>query len=106
MKEYAKKAAAVLLAGTMLLGMMSACTQDTPTGSGSPAPTGSSAQPTGEYPITPEELGSGEVKWSEEETKDGWMKVINEGGETLGYSPDSGVSLIQVAITSSKEVEL
>ena len=43
MKEYAKKAAAVLLAGTMLLGMMSACTQDTPTGSGSPAPTGSSA---------------------------------------------------------------
>ena len=45
MKEYAKKAAAVLLAGTMLLGMMSACTQDTPTGSGSPAPTGSSAQP-------------------------------------------------------------
>ncbi|MGI5929180.1 glycoside hydrolase family 3 N-terminal domain-containing protein [Pseudoflavonifractor sp.] len=96
MKDYAKKAAAVLLAGTMLLGTMSACTQDTPTGSGSPAPTGSGAQPTGEYPITPEELGSGEVKWSEEETDDGWMKVTNEGGETLGYSPDSGVSLIQV----------
>ena len=96
MKEYAKKAAAVLLAGTMLLGMMSACTQDTPTGSGSPAPTGSSAQPTGEYPITPEELGSGTPKWSEEETADGWMKVTNTDGETLGYSPDSGISLIQV----------
>ena len=97
MKEYAKKAAAVLLAGTMLLGMMSACTQDTPTGSGSPAPgSSSSAQPTGEYPITPEELGSGEVKWSEEETADGWMKVTNTDGETLGYSPDSGVNLIQV----------
>lgn len=101
MKEYAKKAAAVLLAGSMLLGMMSACTQDTPTGSGSPAPTGSgtpdASQTTGlEYPVTPEELGSGEVKWSEEETSDGWMKVTNEGGEVLGYSPDSGVSLIQV----------
>ena len=101
MKEYAKKAAAVLLAGTMLLGMMSACTQDTPTGSGSPAPSGSgtpeASQTTGlEYPVTPEELGSGEVKWTEEETDDGWMKVTNTDGETLGYSPDSGVKLIQV----------
>ena len=101
MKEYAKKAAAVLLAGTMLLGAVSGCTQDTPTGNGSPAPSGSGApeasQTTGlEYPVTPEELGSGEVKWSEEKTDDGWMKVTNTDGETLGYSPDSGVSLIQV----------
>lgn len=101
MKEYAKKAAAVLLAGTMLLGTMSACTQDTPTGSGSPAPSGSgtpeASQTTGlEYPVTPEELGSGEVKWTEEETDDGWMKVTNTDGATLGYSPDSGVKLIQV----------
>lgn len=101
MKEYAKKAAAVLLAGTMLLGAVSGCTQDTPSGSGSPAPSGSgSPEPSQttsmEYPVTPEELGSGTPKWSEEETADGWMKVTNEGGETLGYSPDSGVSLIQV----------
>lgn len=101
MKDYAKKAAAVLLAGTMLLGTMSACTQDTPTGSGSPAPSGSgtpeASQTTGlEYPVTPEELGSGEVKWSEEKTKDGWMKVTNTNGATLGYSPDSGVKLLQV----------
>lgn len=97
MKEYAKKAAAVLLAGTMLLGAVSGCTQDTPTGSGSPAPTGTGGQSTGlEYPVTPEELGSGEVKWSEEKTDDGWMKVTNTDGSTLGYSPDSGVSLIQV----------
>lgn len=34
-------------------------------------------------------------KWHEEETDDGWNKVINEGGKTLGYSPDSGVSLIE-----------
>ena len=46
--------------------------------------------------IQPEELGSGTVKWSEKKTADGWMKVTNEGGKTLGYSPESGVSLIQV----------
>ena len=34
-------------------------------------------------------------KWHEEETDDGWIKVTNEGGKTLGYSPDSGVKLIQ-----------
>lgn len=101
MKKNVRKAAAVLLAGTMLLGTMSACTQDTPTGSGSPAPSGSgtpeASQTTGlEYPVTPEELGSGEVKWTEEETDDGWMKVTNTDGATLGYSPDSGVKLIQV----------
>ncbi|MDO4272373.1 MAG: glycoside hydrolase family 3 N-terminal domain-containing protein [Eubacteriales bacterium] len=37
---------------------------------------------------------SGE-KWSQEETADGWIKVTNEGGETLGYSKDSGVTLIE-----------
>ncbi|HHV12527.1 MAG TPA: glycoside hydrolase family 3 protein [Clostridiales bacterium] len=46
--------------------------------------------------ITPEKLGSGDVKWSEEETADGWLKVTNAGGETLGYSKESGISLIQV----------
>ena len=34
-------------------------------------------------------------KWSAEETDDGWIKVINEGGKTLGYSPDSGVAIIE-----------
>ncbi|MBR4209694.1 MAG: twin-arginine translocation signal domain-containing protein [Lachnospiraceae bacterium] len=48
------------------------------------------------YPITPEEFGSGEVKYKVEETEDGWVKVINEGGATLGYSKKSGVQLIQV----------
>ncbi|MDD2957127.1 MAG: glycoside hydrolase family 3 N-terminal domain-containing protein [Lachnospiraceae bacterium] len=37
---------------------------------------------------------SGE-KWSAAETADGWIKVTNEGGETLGYSKDSGVTLIE-----------
>lgn len=79
MKEYAKKAAAVLLAGTMLLGAVSGCTQDTPTGT--PAPTASQSTDL-TYPATPEELGSGEVKWVEEKTADGWMKVTNEGGRS------------------------
>ncbi|MBR1813791.1 MAG: twin-arginine translocation signal domain-containing protein [Lachnospiraceae bacterium] len=48
------------------------------------------------YPITPEEFGSGEVKYTVEETEDGWVKVVNEGGATLGYSKNSGVKLIQV----------
>ena len=33
------------------------------------------------------------VKWSEEESGD-HMLVTNKGGQTLGYSPDSGVALI------------
>lgn len=47
------------------------------------------------YPITPEELGSGKPKWSEEE-KDGYNLVTQDGGETLSYSPESGLKLIQV----------
>ena len=34
-------------------------------------------------------------KWTEETTDDGWVKVINEGGKTLGYSPDSGVAIVE-----------
>lgn len=34
-------------------------------------------------------------KWTEELTADGWMKVINEGGATLGYSPKSGLKLVE-----------
>ncbi len=43
-----------------------------------------------------EELGSGMVKWTEGKTSDGFILVQNEGGATLGYSPNSGISLIQV----------
>lgn len=52
-----------------------------------------------------EELGSGTVKWSEKKTADGWIIVTNEGGETLGYSPDSGVSLIQVDGYAFKDLD-
>lgn len=46
-------------------------------------------------PVEPEDLGSGEVKWSESESDDGYMIVDNEDGKTLAYSPDSGVELLQ-----------
>ena len=67
-----------------------------------PAPEGEAAEeaeapaPAAVEGTEPEELGSGDVKWSEKKTADGWMKVENEGGKTLGYSPKSGVELIQV----------
>ena len=96
MKKQTKQTLAALLAGVMLMGTISGCTPSaenpSPSGSGQPGPSASAGVPSGEV----EELGSGTVKWSEEKTADGWMKVINEGGATLGYSPDSGVKLIQV----------
>lgn len=48
-----------------------------------------------EGPIEPEELGSGNVKWSEE-VKDGYVLVTNEEGAALSYSKESGLTLIQV----------
>ena len=96
MKKQTKQTLAALLAGVMLVGTISGCTPSaenpSPSGSGQPGPSASAGVPSGQV----EELGSGTVKWSEEKTADGWMKVTNEGGATLGYSPDSGVKLIQV----------
>ena len=37
-----------------------------------------------------------EALWSEEETADGWIRVANENGATLGYSSESGIKIIQV----------
>ena len=49
-----------------------------------------------EYPIKPEPLGSGKVRWAESQTPEGWTMVTNENGATLGYSKSSGLHLIQV----------
>ncbi len=35
------------------------------------------------------------AKWTEQETADGWILVTNEGGKNLGYSKNSGVTLIE-----------
>lgn len=51
---------------------------------------------TNDYPRKPDRQGSGKVRWKETLTPDGWMKVSNENGTTLGYSKSSGLKLIQV----------
>lgn len=93
-----KKLTALLLALAMVLSL-AAC-GDTggnpsaaPSDEGSQAPAESTAPPVGGSEL--EELGSGDVKWKEEETADGWVKVTNEGGATLGYSKNSGLTLLQ-----------
>jgi beta-glucosidase len=48
-----------------------------------------------EYPREPDRLGSGRIKWEETLTPDGWTKVTNKEGVTLGYSKSSGLNLIQ-----------
>ncbi len=48
------------------------------------------------YPIDPEEFGSGTPKYTTEDVEDGWTKVTQEGGPTLGYTPNNGLDLIQV----------
>lgn len=40
------------------------------------------------------EPGEG-AKYTVEETADGWIKIENEGGETLGLSPTSGVHVVE-----------
>lgn len=97
MKKHFARVLALLLAASMLTGLLAGCGRDSAeTTGGTDTAAVETAGGALEYPVTPEELGSGTVKWSEETTKDGWIKVTNEGGETLGYSPDSGVNLIQV----------
>lgn len=47
-------------------------------------------------PQAVEALGSGDVKWTEEDTDFDYTLIMNEGGQTLGYSKTSGIQLIQV----------
>lgn len=46
--------------------------------------------------LAPAALAESAAKWTEEKTRDGWIKVTQEGGATLGYSPDSGVTILEV----------
>lgn len=48
-----------------------------------------------ENELTAKPVASKGAKWSETTMPDGWVKVINEGGKNLGYSPDSGISIIE-----------
>ena len=40
-------------------------------------------------------FAEGEKLWTETLTADGWIMVTNEGGATLGYSPNSGLALVE-----------
>ncbi len=86
-----KKLLAIIFATLLLVGAFAGCAKNDEENS-----TVATEKPTQAKPIEAEEPGTGEVKWSEEETDDGWIKVTNEGGTTLGYSKDSGVQIIQV----------
>ncbi len=46
-----------------------------------------------------------EVKYTVEVTADGWTKVVNKGGDTLGISPNSGVNIIQVGGYAFKDLD-
>lgn len=90
-----KKLTAALLALAMALGL-AACNPSGSTPSGAPENSGTpESAPPAVQSAGLEELGSGDVKWKEETTADGWVKVTNEGGDTLGYSKSTGVTLLQ-----------
>lgn len=55
------------------------------------------------YPIEPEEWGSGTVRYTLEETQDGWTRVTNEGGATLGVMDTD--KLIQVNGYAFKDLD-
>jgi beta-glucosidase len=71
---YVKKATAILLVLLMALNVLSAC-------GGGGSDNNADTYGTGTY--------------TTEETADGWILVKNEGGVDLGYSADSGVTLIE-----------
>lgn len=48
---------------------------------------------------------SAEAGYTSELTPDGWMKVTQEGGKTLGYSPNSGVSILEVDGLAFKDMD-
>lgn len=47
----------------------------------------------------------GSAAWTEETTADGWIKVTQENGPTLGYSPDSGVTILEVDGLAFKDMD-
>lgn len=50
-------------------------------------------------------LAEGDKKWTETKTKDGWIKVENNGGATLGYHPKSGVPILEVDGFAFKDLD-
>ena len=119
-----KKLLALLLALAMVLGL-AACgptTQPTeppttpPTAPPTTPPTAPPTEPPTEPPveevgyktITPIEPDNDPyiaVKYTVTEMADGWVKVENQGGDTLGYWKDSGIEIIQVEGFAFKDMD-
>lgn len=45
------------------------------------------------------------AKYTVTETADGWLEIVNEGGETLGLSPISGVKLVEADGFAFKDLD-
>ena len=120
-----KKLLALLLALVMILGL-AACTTtpdptdppasnppatDAPTNPPTDAPTDAPTEPVVEEKfaqithIEPDNDPYIVPKYTETTTADGWILVENQGGETLGYHPDSGVKIIQVEGFAFKDLD-
>ena len=103
MKSLPRRSVSILIVLTLLLVTISGCSKSSETSNQNKSGTSVTPQVTtaaeevnlGE-PKQTEELGSGDVKWTETENPSGFVLVTNEGGKTLGYSKDSGVKLIQL----------
>ena len=111
-----KRFLALLLALAMTASLAACNTAGTPSDSAAPstAPADSQEPVQSEQPATSEngviapispDAADVAAKWTEEKTADGWYKVTNEGGATLGYSKDSGVSIIQVDGYAFKDLD-
>ena len=118
-----KKLLALLLALVMVLGLAACGPTTTPTEPPTSAPTNPPTNPPTDPPTEPptdpvEEVGYKTItpvapdndpyivaKYTVTETADGWILVENEGGDTLSFSPDSGVSIIQVEGYAFKDLD-
>ncbi len=117
-----KKLIALLLALVMVMGLVACGAPAEPTTQPTTKPTTQPTEPQ-EKPTDPPETPTEPQtqyplkaipvdndpyivpKYTEETTADGWVKVVNEGGATLGYHPSSGVQLIQVEGFAFKDTD-
>ena len=91
-----KKALALLLALVMVLGL-AACgnSADNPTDAPATEAPGTEAPAAESMPNAPTYEPENGEKYTVEKTADGWLKVVNDGGVTLGLNPNSGVHLVE-----------
>ena len=92
--EGAVAASALVLAG---------CASDSGSDAGSAAAAASVEHTAADYPLEPEEWGSGTVLYTTENTGEGWTRVTNQDGATLGCADEA--KLIQVDGYAFKDLD-